>query len=157
MASMNTVYYRGDRFDILDGEDGLVLPGELQGNATENTFFSLAVLREKRTAGGGTTDRPGTLIVVDVHFRHGEAFAIRCATRIREKIASWQAQHPHSGVVVLGDMNHDRTTGLYAALTGKANAPDALTDLFDYGRKPASTPWAVSQSSQLELEARLKA
>jgi len=45
-ASLNTLYFRADRFEIVDGEAGLVLPGQLQRNPTENTFYTLAVLRE---------------------------------------------------------------------------------------------------------------
>jgi hypothetical protein len=129
MASLNTVFYRADRFDILDGETGLVLPNELQANAADNTFFTLAVLHERRDARRKETNT-GTLIVVDVHFRHNEAFAVRCAARVREKIAGWLAKYPNSGVVVLGDMNWDRTSKLHAALTGRDTL--ALVDTFDY-------------------------
>jgi endonuclease/exonuclease/phosphatase family metal-dependent hydrolase len=143
IESMNTVYYRPDRFELLDGESGLVLPNERQASATENTFFTLAVLREKHGGVREKADRPGTVIVVDAHLRHGEAFAIRCANTIREKIAGWEAKYPRSGVLVLGDMNRDRTTALYAAIAGKAGAPDVLTDLFDYSKRPAGEVWGT--------------
>jgi endonuclease/exonuclease/phosphatase family metal-dependent hydrolase len=147
VASLNTLYYRTDRFEILDGEAGLVLPEEPQANPTENTYFSMAVLKEKGTG--------RTLIVVDVHFRHGVAFSVRCAERIREKLAAWERAYPGAGAVVLGDMNHDRTSKLYATLAqgprdatqasggrGAENGP-ALRDAFDYARKPAGGLWGT--------------
>jgi len=136
LASLNTIYYRTDRFDILDGEAGLVLPGEPQANPTENTFFTLAVLRERRVEELSTRrPPPATVIVVDVHFRHTEAFAVRCAERLREKIAGWLEKYPGSGVVLTGDINWDRTSKLYSAIT--AEAPLALRDTFDYTKMPA--------------------
>ncbi|HEY4328906.1 MAG TPA: endonuclease/exonuclease/phosphatase family protein [Phycisphaerae bacterium] len=119
LASLNTLYYRADRFDILDGEAGLVLPGEPQADAAENTFFTLAVLREKTSQTDETKHLPAThtLIVVDIHFRHGEAFAIQCATKLRQKLATWEEKFPGSGILVMGDINRDKTTKLYATLT----------------------------------------
>jgi endonuclease/exonuclease/phosphatase family metal-dependent hydrolase len=134
LASLNTVYYRTDRFEILDGEAGLVLPNELQANPMENTFFSLAVLRERR-GGGEKSTNPGTVVVVDVHLRHTEAFAVRCVGRLREKITAWMEKYPGSGIVLLGEMNWDRTTKVYGALTAEAPPPSvALRDTLDYGK-----------------------
>jgi endonuclease/exonuclease/phosphatase family metal-dependent hydrolase len=145
MASMNTIYYRSDRFDILDGESGLVLPNEPQANATENTFFSLAVLREKGPEKQGGAAPARTVLVVDVHLRHGEAFAIRCANKIHEKIAGWQAEYPNCGVLLLGDMNRDRTTTLYRSIVGGSGpgGGGALVDLFDYSKMAGGTPWGT--------------
>jgi endonuclease/exonuclease/phosphatase family metal-dependent hydrolase len=135
IASINTIYYRPDRFEILDGESGMVLPEEPQATASENTFFSLAVLRERRE-GQAKASNPGTLIVVDAHFRHNEAFAVRCAKRLAEKIGQWEGKYPQSGVVVMGDINWDRTSKLYAAITAEGPA-GMLVDAFDYAKVTA--------------------
>jgi endonuclease/exonuclease/phosphatase family metal-dependent hydrolase len=133
LASLDTIYYRHDRFDIIDGEAGLVLPKEPQANASENTFFSMAVLREKRPQ--GTT--PATLLVIDIHFRHNEPFAIRCAREMRTKLDGWLAKYPGSGIIMLGDINRGRTTQLYAAIMATEPAASALTDSFDYTKMDA--------------------
>jgi endonuclease/exonuclease/phosphatase family metal-dependent hydrolase len=132
IASINTIYYRSDRFDILDGQAGLVLPNEPQPDASSNTFFTLAVLRERRNQ-NPTETAPGTLLVVDVHFRHDEPFAVRCAASLHDIIAQWQTRYPHSPVLLLGDINFDRNSKLYAALTPPLNK---LLDPFDYSKMP---------------------
>ena len=38
------------------------------------------------------------------------------AARVQQKMAGWLKKYPGSGVVMLGDMNWDRTSKLYAAL-----------------------------------------
>jgi len=142
LASLDTIYFRSDRFEILGGEAGLILPDELQAKPTENAFFTLAILREKTTRGEGPA-----YIVVDVHLRHVEPFAIRCAQRVREKIADWQKKMPGGQVIVMGDLNCDRTQLAYLTLTGtapQAQRPDAaptLADAYDYARKPAGEWW----------------
>ena len=126
LASLNTTYYRKDRFDLIDGEAGLVIPEEPQATATENTYFSLAVLRQK------PEDKGRHLIVVNMHFRHGEAFAAKCATRIRDKLGIWSTRYPGAGLVVLGDMNRGLGSAMYQILTarGPAGGPP-VTDMFD--------------------------
>jgi endonuclease/exonuclease/phosphatase family metal-dependent hydrolase len=143
LASLNTVYYRSDRFDIVDGEAGLIFPDELQSVPSENAYFTVAVLKEK---GGGLP-----WIVIDTHLRHGDQFAIRCAMRLRERAASWMKGYPGAGVVIGGDMNHDRTSKVYAALTGAVGAGSAVgdvelpgfTDTFDYTQKKKPEPWGT--------------
>jgi endonuclease/exonuclease/phosphatase family metal-dependent hydrolase len=133
LASLDTIYYRTDRFDILEGEAGLVLPREPQTNASENTFFSMAVLKEKRAAG----KPPATIIVVDIHFRHDEAFAIRCAKEMRRKLDAWSGKYPGAGIILMGDINRGRGTQLYATLTAAdpaTGAPAPLADTFDYSK-----------------------
>ena len=153
LASLNTLYYRSDRFDILDGEAGLIIPDEPQAEITENTYFTLAVLQEKAGVGVGGA-KSHTLIVGDSHFRHGEVFGVRCAARVREKIGRWLKKYPGAGVIVLGDMNQDRTSKLYAVLTAggpAAGGPDALAadgcprlaDSFDYPAKPPAEKWGT--------------
>jgi endonuclease/exonuclease/phosphatase family metal-dependent hydrolase len=137
VASLNTIYYRTDRFDILDGEAGLVIPGSLQRDASENTFYTLAILKEKAANGK-------TFIVVDTHLRHNPDFAVKCALALREKIAAQLKTYPDSPVILLGDINHDAKSKPYAALTGTNNAADGagtLTDTFDYSKKRPNENW----------------
>ncbi|MGN6369317.1 MAG: endonuclease/exonuclease/phosphatase family protein [Phycisphaerae bacterium] len=144
-ASLNTLFYRADRFEQVDGVAGLVLPDQPQAVASENTFFTLAVLREKQEArsknegGGGRM-----LIVVDTHIRHQAAFAVKCALKLREDVARYLKKYPGAGVIVMGDMNHDRTEAPYRALEGVAGAADGLgvlTDTFDYSKKRPGEAW----------------
>jgi hypothetical protein len=39
LASLNTMYYRSDRFEAIDGEAGLVLPDQPQAQPTETPIF----------------------------------------------------------------------------------------------------------------------
>jgi endonuclease/exonuclease/phosphatase family metal-dependent hydrolase len=136
-AALNTLFYRSDRFDCIDGEAGLVLPNELQREPSENTFYTLAVLQEK-----AATKR--IFIVVDTHLRHHEEFATKCALGIREKIGAVLKTHPGAKVIVMGDMNHDRRSKVYAALAGVEGAADGagvLADSFDYSRKRPNELW----------------
>jgi hypothetical protein len=126
-----------------------MLADDVQAVAAENAFFTLAVLREKGDK------RPLTWIVVDAHLRHDVRLATRCALRLREKVASWLKKYPGAEVLVGGDLNHDRLTPVYAALTtGKAadgfRPPVAgdqsgleLKDAFDYSGKPAGQKWGT--------------
>jgi len=149
LASMNSLYYRSDRYDILDGEAGLILSDELQAVPSENAYFTLAVLKEKGN------QRPMTWIVIDVHLRHDLRLAVRCAVRLREKAAAWLRQYPDAAVLLGGDMNHDRASPVYPALasgTVPANFHpqvdgDAtglqLKDAFDYAHKPQAERWGT--------------
>jgi endonuclease/exonuclease/phosphatase family metal-dependent hydrolase len=135
-AALDTLFYRTDRFDQVDGMAGLVVPEEPQAVPSENTFFSLAVLKEK--AGGKVT------IVVDTHLRYQEAFLLKCAARIRQDIALALKKYPGAGVVLMGDMNHNRTSPVYRVLVGTADDADGLevlTDSFDYTQKRANESW----------------
>jgi endonuclease/exonuclease/phosphatase family metal-dependent hydrolase len=139
LASLNSVYYRSDRLDVIDGEAGLIFPDELQAVPSENAYVTLAVLKEK---GSGAV-----WIVIDTHLRHDQSFAVRCATRVRERAAAWLAQYPGAAVVVGGDINHDRTSKVYGALTG-AGAPERsdvplFTDAFDYTQKKKGESWGT--------------
>jgi endonuclease/exonuclease/phosphatase family metal-dependent hydrolase len=136
LASLNTLYYRSDRFEAVDGESGLVLPDQPQADASENTYFTLAALKQ---TGDGRM-----VLAVDVHLRHNEAFAAKCAGRLREKLGAWVKRYPGAGVVVMGDMNHDRKSKVYAALVGADRPADGappLVDTFDYSKKPAKALW----------------
>lgn len=140
LASLNSLYYRNDRFDIVDGEAGLIFPDELQAVPAENAYFTLAVLKEKVNAGA----EGGTFIVVDTHLRHGEIFAARCAARVRQRAGEWLKQYPGAAMIIGGDMNHDRTSPVYASLmgVGKDGGPGpTLADAFNYAAKPAEEGW----------------
>jgi endonuclease/exonuclease/phosphatase family metal-dependent hydrolase len=135
-AALDTLFYRTDRFDQVDGMAGLVVPEEPQATPSENTFFSLAVLKEK--VGGKIT------IVVDTHLRYQTAFLMKCAARLREDIALALKKYPGAGVVLMGDMNHNRTSQVYKELEGTPEDADGvgvLSDSFDYTQKPANEPW----------------
>jgi len=150
-ASLNTLFFRADRFEIVDSEAGLVLPGQLQRNPTENTFYTLAVLREKgkpappqaRSQPLPKPDEGREWIVVNTHLRHGATFAVKCAASIREKIAAMQVKYPGSHVVVMGDMNHNMRSKVYAGLVGKtaADGIGELSDCFDYSKRRSNESW----------------
>gem|GEM_PF-1473550 len=159
-ASLNTLFFRADRFEIVDGEAGLVLPGELQRNPTENTFYTLAVLRERQPISSSPTDMTESShrqiqtdtdkrqewIVVNTHLRHDEAFAEKCAAGIREKIAAARTKYPGAQVVLMGDMNHNMNSKVYARLVGKTAADGGdgagvLSDCFDYTQRRPKEAW----------------
>jgi endonuclease/exonuclease/phosphatase family metal-dependent hydrolase len=135
-ASLDTLFYRKDRFEQVEGMAGLVVPEEPQAVPSENTFFSLAVLKEK--VGGQVT------VVVDTHLRYQQEFLMKCAARLRQDMALALKKYPGAGLVLMGDMNHNRTSAVYRVLTGSADAADGLGELadsFDYAAKPAKEMW----------------
>jgi endonuclease/exonuclease/phosphatase family metal-dependent hydrolase len=144
LSGLDTVFYRDNRWELLEGANGLVIPNELQDNPTENTFFALLFLRDR-------AHRAPDLIVVNTHLRHGPAFAAKCAARLRGLIAVKLKKHPDAEVVLMGDLNHDRTEKMvYEVLAGTplpgqaAMATDGapmLKDTFDYSRKKPKELW----------------
>ena len=135
-SSLNTLFYRTDRFEQLDGVTGLVLPDQPQIQAAENTFYTLAVLKQKSDG--------KLLVVVDTHVRHQPAFAVKCVLKLRENVAGYLKKYPGAGVIVMGDMNHDRTEAPYRALAGVEAASDGLgvlADSFDYTKKRPGESW----------------
>lgn len=143
LSGLDTVFYRDDRWELREGANGLVIPNELQDNPTENTFFALLVLRDRA---GRTPD----LIVLNTHLRHGPALAAKCAARLRGLIGEKLKKYPEAEVVLMGDINHDRTEKAYGVLAGgppegKAGAGTdgvpALVDTFDYSRKKPRELW----------------
>jgi len=135
-ASLNTLFYRTSRFDQLDGVAGLVLPDQPQSNPSENTFFTLAVLKQKADG--------KLILVVDTHIRHRQDFAVKCALKIRQNIAGMLKKYPGADVIVMGDINHDRREPPYRALAGVPDAADGLgvlTDTFDYSGKRPGELW----------------
>ena len=86
------------------------------------------------------------LIVVNTHLRYGERFAIQCVERLRAIIGKEVKKYPRAEVVLMGYMNHDRTSKVYAALAGGAGAAPAdggprLMDTFDYSQKGPREAW----------------
>lgn len=135
-AALNSVLYRTDRFEFVDGASGLVIPEEPQNNPTENTYFSLAVLRDKEKLWP-------TLIVVNTHLRHNTRFAARCAARLRETIATYEKQHAGAQVIVTGDMNGDKAGRPYAEWTKQRDGMATLRDTFDYTKKKPGEQWGT--------------
>jgi endonuclease/exonuclease/phosphatase family metal-dependent hydrolase len=140
-AGLNTLFYRTARFEQLDGEAGLVLPDAPQANPSENTFYTLAVLRDKSTGAGKLPE----LVVIDTHLRHNGDFAVKCAQRLHEIAARVQGKYPGSAVILMGDINHDRTVSVHDALLGgaKAGAVGQWMDAFDYGAHGVRDLWGT--------------
>ncbi len=139
-AGLNTLFYRTSRFEQLDGEAGLVLPDAPQANPSENTFYTLAVLRDKSMGAGKLPD----LVVIDTHLRHNGDFAVKCATRLHEIAARVQGKYAGSAVIVMGDINHDRTAPVHGALLGaEGGAAGRWSDAFDYGAHGTSDAWGT--------------
>ncbi|HVX85378.1 MAG TPA: endonuclease/exonuclease/phosphatase family protein [Phycisphaerae bacterium] len=144
-AGLNTLFYRTDRFEQMDGLAGLVLPNAPQANPSENTFFTLAVLRDKlgATAAGGV--HFPDLIVIDTHLRHSGDFAIQCARRLHQIAGTYQAKYPGSQVIVMGDFNHDRTEPVYVPLVDAGAKPPETrwVDAFDYRLRKPGELWGT--------------
>jgi endonuclease/exonuclease/phosphatase family metal-dependent hydrolase len=143
-AGLNTLFYRTDRFEQIDGLAGLVLPNAPQANPSENTFFTLAVLREKAGGGPGKNHFPD-LVVVDTHLRHSGDFAIQCGRRLHEIVGQYQAKYPGSEAIVMGDFNHDRTEPVYVPLVDAGAKPPETrwVDAFDYEQRKAGELWGT--------------
>ncbi|HUO08962.1 MAG TPA: endonuclease/exonuclease/phosphatase family protein [Phycisphaerae bacterium] len=126
-ASLDTLFYRSDRFDQIDGTAGLVLPDQPQANPSENTFFTQAVLKQKSDG--------KLLIVINTHLRHQQQFAVNCALKLRKNLAAALKKYPGADCLLMGDINFDRTEAPCRALVGDPNALDGLgllSDTFDY-------------------------
>ncbi len=141
IGTWNQIFY-STRFRRLAGAHGLVRPGALRNNATENAYYSLVVLG----------DRSGVLppiILLDTHLRHGNQNAVADAGRLHGIVASFIKRFPHSRVIVLGDMNHPRTDlPVYNQLLGppsRINGGFRWSDTFNYNLKPAGVRWGTVQ------------
>lgn len=135
MGTLNQLYFRKDRFHLLEAQGGPLRPGVTQVSLSENTFYTLAVLEDTKKVFP-------TLLVVDTHLRHGEANAVLCAKKIHEILTKMQVKYPGAQMVVMGDMNHDRTSLVYQALEGKKTAL-TLRDTFDYPTRPKTETWGT--------------
>lgn len=135
MGSLNQIYYRVDRFRLLAAEGGPLRPEAPQGNLTENTYYTLAVLADVQKAFAN-------LIVVDTHLRHGDKNAEICAERIHRKIAQAKLKYPEAQVVLLGDMNHGRNSEVWQQLVA-AKSTTPLRDTHDYAAMSPQQPWGT--------------
>ena len=136
VSALNTVFYRKDRFELLDSAHGPLRPADLQANPSENAFYTLAVLRDKSGAFG-------ELIVVSTQLRHGVPNAIKSAERVHPVLAAELKKYPGARCIVTGDMNHTADTPIHAALIGPAGSSTLLRDTFDYAAQPANQNWGT--------------
>lgn len=136
LSTWNQIWYRTDRFQRIAGTFGMVRPHHPQSNPTENTYFSLAVLRDRA---GQFPD----LIVLDVHLRHWETNAVKSAEKLHEILSQWQRRYPAARAILLGDMNHSRSDhAIYHALLGTPQTVP-LTDTFDYALHKPGQQWGT--------------
>jgi endonuclease/exonuclease/phosphatase family metal-dependent hydrolase len=136
LSTWNQIWYHRRRFQFIAGTYGMVRPNHPQNNPTENTYFSLAVLRDRA---GYFPD----LIVLDVHLRHWEINAVKSAEKLHTILLTWHKRYPAAQVILLGDMNHSRSQhAIYQALLGNAsNVP--LVDTFDYALHKPGQQWGT--------------
>lgn len=135
IGTLNQLYIRKSRFKLISAQSGAYRPGVTQQSLSENTFYTLAVLQDQH----GVFPN---LIVVDTHIRHGEANAIQCAKRLHEILGATVTQYPNAQIVVMGDMNHDRTSKVYTALEGRKTS-SVLQDSFDYSQFAKNQRWGT--------------
>ena len=142
LETWNQIFYRKDRFTAVTGSFGLVRPHHLAANATENTYYSMVLLRDRKHI-------LPDIIVADVHLRHGIPGAIAAAVRMQQRIRALWSRYPSAQVIFLGDMNHPKTiTRLYANLLGAqfGDGPHgSLVDAFDYAARPHGVLWGTWQ------------
>ena len=141
IATWNQIFY-STRFSRIAAAHGLVRPGDLRNNPTENAYYSLVVLQ----------DRARTLpdiILLDTHLRHGNPNAAVDAGLLHVIVQHWLRKFPGALFIVLGDMNHTRTDiPVYSRLIGPVShvAGDARwSDTFDYKLRPKGLAWGTVQ------------
>ncbi len=136
LSTWNQIWYQKKRFRRIAGTFGMVRPRHPQSNPTENTYFSLAVLRDRAKIFPD-------LMVLDVHLRHWENNAVKSADKLHNILTRWHQRYPAAQVILLGDMNHSRSDhAVYAALLGNShNVP--LTDTFDYALHRPGQAWGT--------------
>ncbi len=143
LASWDQIFFRADRFSLVTASHGALRPNHPQRNATENAYYSLVVLADRRHV-------LPDIIVIDTHLRHGVPNAAICAQHIQIRLRQAWQRFPNALAVVMGDMNHDRTvTPVYRALEGFPGAARQplwkMTDAFNYAAKPAGVWWGTWQ------------
>lgn len=143
LASWDQIFFRADRFAVLAHSHGPLRPRHPQRNATENAYYSLVVLSDRRHV-------LPDIIVIDTHLRHGVPNAAICARHIQLHLREAWQRFPGALAVVMGDMNHDRTvTPVYRALLGYPGAARQrlwkMTDVFNYAAKPHGVWWGTWQ------------
>ncbi len=132
IATWNQIFY-STRFTKVAAAHGLIRPGDLRNDATENAYYSLVVLR----------DRAGTLpdiILLDTHLRHGNPNAAVDAGLLHHIVLNWRQKFPKALSIALGDMNHTRTdVPVYSRLIGPVShlaGDHRWSDTFDYTLRP---------------------
>ena len=135
ISSMNLIFYRADRWTLVEASHGALRTDIKQKNPAEEAYYTLAVLRDLRRV-------LSDLVVINTHLRHGSANAVVCAGRIHELLAQELKGRPGAQGVVLGDMNHGKGSAVYKALVGAKEATE-LRDTFDYTRKKAGEKWGT--------------
>jgi Endonuclease/Exonuclease/phosphatase family len=144
LTTWNQIYYSRDRFTLIDGANGLVLPHEPQPNPTENTYYSLVVLRDRYKL-------LPDIIVIDTHIRHLTINAMDCSKQLQVILRDiyWK-KYPNALAVLLGDMNHEYTyPPVYDLLVGKpyvGSKYGQLQDTFTYSRQPPGDSWGTHHS-----------
>lgn len=135
ISTWNQLAWRTDRFDELNSSNGSL--GATTGvDASELTFYTQATLRDKT---GALPD----LIVIDMHMRHGQAQALAVIRDLHQQIQKWREQNPGAEVVLTGDMNHDRTSKIYAQLSRPEAPAIKLIDTHDYAAKKTGERWGT--------------
>ena len=147
LSGLDTVFFRSDRLELIEGRNGLVMPEQLQENPTENTFYALLVLKDREK-------KWPTLLVVNTHLRHNAKFAAQCAAKLRLNIGAVLVKYPEAEVVLTGDINFDKMgiDGVYRTLLGssgghtnKVTMDDVplLKDTFDYSQMNKTELWGT--------------
>ena len=136
LSTWNQIWFRRDHFRRIAGTYGMVRPNHPQNNPTENTYFSLVVLHDR-------LDRFPDLIVLDVHLRHWEKNAVKSAEKLHEILSKWQNRFPAAKDILLGDMNHSRSShAIYQALLGTPSTVP-LRDTFNYALHKPGQQWGT--------------
>ncbi len=139
LTTWNQIFYRADRFTLLESAHGALRPDNPQDNPTENTFYSLAILRPRDTG-------LPVIIVLDTHLRHQLPNALDSAHALDRIINAKLHEYPGAWVVLMGDMNHGRADRpLYDALLSHSSGKSAggLRDTFDYSKIGPTDVWGT--------------
>lgn len=135
ISSMNMLAWRTDRFDEISMSNGSL--GATTGvDMSELTFYTQVILKDKAAL-------LPNLIVVDMHLRHGDTQAFSALKDLHKLIGQWKQQNPDAEVIVMGDMNHERTTKIYAALSRPDAPAISLIDTHDYAAKKTGERWGT--------------
>lgn len=135
ISSMNLLAWKTDRFDEVSSANG-PLGSTTHVDVSELTFYTQVVLKDK-------TGVLPTLIVIDAHLRHNDTQAIQAARDLHKLITQWKQQNPGAEVILMGDMNHDRTSKVYAALVRPEAPAINLIDTHNYAAKKAGERWGT--------------
>jgi endonuclease/exonuclease/phosphatase family metal-dependent hydrolase len=137
LASLNQIFYNTQRLKLLTAKRGSLRPEVPATNLNENACYSLALLTDQ-------THLLPDLIIIDTHLRHDTAGATKACDNLQAILQLQLKEHPEAQAIVLGDMNHDRTSTVYQATIGSPQHPESiLTDTFRYTDKPPKEHWGT--------------